>query len=248
MKKTHIAYCITLITLFLTVSCLHPFKRQQTTMPPITFVHDGKEKPPYDFMNRLVDESEFIVEGKVLDSGTSFYGYLDGRKGIYTCGLFTVYKVFKGDIKSYQIEYCTEGGVVYDKETQSGAFSLCDDCNYGAANSGDIAILFLNSSNIVHPESKIKAKNRYNLNYAYSLNLLATNYKHLKGRLYDINYYLYEPIEQRVGKKPKVIKRYDYHEEEFKKKQKNNQQNSYKVDSLQPTIMINPNPTNHLIY
>lgn len=217
-------------------------------MPPITFVHDNKEKPPYDFMNRLVDVSEFIVEGKVLDSGGSFYGYLNGRKGIYTCGLFTVYKVFKGDIKSCQIEFCTEGGGVYDKETQSGAFALCDDCNYGAANNEDIAILFLNSSNIVHPESKIKVKNRYNLNYVYSLNMLSTNYRHLKGRPYDINYFLYAPIEQRIGKKPRVIKKYDFYEEEFKKKQKNKQQSSYRADLLQPTIKIKTTPNNHLIY
>lgn len=241
MKK-HLLYLAPLFMLLLVAlaSCLTP-NNYPYAKPPKTYTHGPNEKPDYKFLNNLVDNADFVFEGKPESGGKSFYGYVNGQKRIYSCGMFTIYKVFKGDIKTHKIELCTEGGVIYDKETESGVFAYCDDCeDYGDGfNLGDVGVVFAKSSQIVNPESKVKIENRFNLDFAFNINARASNYEIFGiAEYYDIPYFLYNPIEQRVGKKPKVFKKYDHYQERFKRdtKKAKIKKNSAKTSSLAPTI------------
>ncbi len=207
---------MSIFALCIAVSCLKPHNYPYAK-PPKTYTHGPNEKPDYEFINKLVDNSDFIFEGKAISS-ESFYGYVNGQKGIYTCFVLEVYKVFKGITKAHKVEICTEGGVIYDKETNYGVFSHCDDCeDHGGMDISAMGIIFAEASEIENPESKLKKENRFNLNFAFDINARASNYEIFGvAEYYDIPYFLYTPIEQRVGEKPTVFKKYDHYQERFK--------------------------------
>lgn len=102
--------------LLVAVSCLKPSNYPYPNpKPPKNYTHPEDEKPRYDFINPLVDRADFIFEGKAISS-ESFYGYVNGQKGIYTCFVLEIYKVFKGDTKAHKVEICTDGGLYITKK------------------------------------------------------------------------------------------------------------------------------------
>ena len=239
MKK-HLLYLASLFMLLLVAlsSCLTP-SNYPYAKPPKTYTHGPNEKPDYKFFNNLVDNADFVFEGKTGE-GKSFYGYVNGQKGIYTCFPVEIYKIYKGDIKAHKVEVCGEGGVI-DLGPNQAVGSLCDDCgDHGdGMDYGDVGIIFAKSSQIVNPESKIKIENRFDLDFAFNINARASNYESFGiAEYYDIPYFLYNPIEQRVGEKPKVFKKYDHYQERFKRdaKKAKIKKNNAKTSSLAPTI------------
>lgn len=60
-------------------------------------------------MAQRVQNSSLVIEGKVI-SRTSFWNA--GQDFIYTSNIIEIYKVFKGNITTNQIEFITEGGII----------------------------------------------------------------------------------------------------------------------------------------
>jgi hypothetical protein len=63
---------------------------------------------PISLQQRVIN-SDVIFEGKVIDQTASWD---ENRRHIYTSNIISVYKVFKGELKSSTVELITMGGTV----------------------------------------------------------------------------------------------------------------------------------------
>ena len=99
-------------------------------------------------MSQQIEESSFVIEGKVL-SNYSFWD--DNQLNIYTSHTVVVYKVFKGQPEE-TIEVITKGGIVdLEAEVVSNSLKL---------NEGDLGVFIL-SKNSENLNTRLNGFNRY---------------------------------------------------------------------------------------
>lgn len=212
--KIFFTFLSLLCFLLLAVACGNFLKNKEQEQQPI---HRG-DTSLYQEIMPLIDQADVIVEGK-QDSFYSFIGTRDGIKGIYTCGVITLYKVFKGDIKGRKIEICAEGGYV---EGYGGSFCThCDDYGHGIIN-GEVSILFAHAADFDNPISKIGKRYRFDLQYGISYDGIVhnTSYERTRGYLFDPKDAIYPALKERTGHGYRETKKFDYADERQKKEKK----------------------------
>jgi hypothetical protein len=97
-------------------------------------------------LQERTEASELIVEGEVV-SQKSFWDAL--HHNIYTSNLINVYKVFKGNVSTTQIEIVTEGGTVgLQKQVTTPALELVN---------GEMGVFFCEPSALIDPLKKTSA-------------------------------------------------------------------------------------------
>lgn len=89
-----------------------------------------------------VENAEAIFEGKVIRK-TSFWNA--GHTRIYTSNTIEVYKVFKGNITTSEVEIVTEGGQIGD-EMHSSSHEL-------NLKEGSIGIFMVETSTVINPQT-----------------------------------------------------------------------------------------------
>lgn len=130
-------------------------------------------------LNNRIDQSDVIVEGRVINSNAYWNG---GKDMIYTSNIVEVNKLFKGDLATENIEIITQGGIVGDTwiKVEPGL-----DLNVG-----DVGIFLCNTDKgnsaitSLTPNALSLGFIRYDINESGASDLF-NRYSDIKTNLYD---------------------------------------------------------------
>ncbi|MDD5570656.1 MAG: T9SS type A sorting domain-containing protein [Bacteroidales bacterium] len=165
-------------------------------------------------LSERVQQSTAIFEGKVI-SNSSFWN--EEHTNIFTSNFIEVYKVFKGDISTTEVEIITPGGIVgEDMEIETPSLEL---------NVGDVGVFLVQQNTLASSLSGIPENLKFESSYAASqgfikYDLVEKTANDVFHTYINIEIEVYNNIMMQAGRIYKEIKKFNINETGYYKSDK----------------------------